>query len=70
MINQGHLGSLPEVAHPGDKMCASYGGKVLYVIRLRDDSSYTYVGDCYLDGFMGGEVMAREGLPTEEFTLR
>lgn len=51
-------------------MCASYGGKVLYVIRLRDDSSYTYVGDCYLDGFMGGEVMAREDLPTEEFTLR
>jgi hypothetical protein len=70
VTKNGHLGSFPDIAKPGDKVCAFYGGKVLYVIRPRDKGSYTYIGDCYLDEFMNGEVMSRDDLPTEEFTLR
>lgn len=43
---------------------------MLYVIRSHGKGSYTYIGDCYLDEFMNGEVMSRDELPTEEFTLR
>lgn len=70
VTKNGHLGSFPDVAKPGDKVCAFYGGRVLYVIRSHGKGSYTYIGDCYLDEFMNGEVMSRDELPTEEFTLR
>jgi hypothetical protein len=70
VTRNGHLGSFPAVAKPGDKTCVFYGGRVLYVIRPCGDSSYTYVGDCYMDGFMDGEAVQSDDLPTEEFALR
>jgi hypothetical protein len=64
----GRLGSMPRFSAVGDKICLFDGGSLPYVIRPRGDGTYTFLGDCYLDGVMYGEAMV-EGRKTEEFTL-
>ncbi|KAH7403886.1 heterokaryon incompatibility protein-domain-containing protein [Cadophora sp. MPI-SDFR-AT-0126] len=65
---QGRLGSMPRFSAVGDKICLFDGGSLPYVIRPRGDGTYTFLGDCYLDGVMYGEAMV-EGRRTEVFTL-
>jgi hypothetical protein len=62
--SNGHIGLAPLDAKIGDKICVFYGGQVLYVIREnKDKPSHTFVGECYVDGFMDGEAsaMLRDG---------
>ena len=65
---RGRLGSMPRFSAVGDKICLFDGGSLPYVIRPRGDGTFTFIGDCYLDGVMYGEVMV-EGREVEEFTL-
>jgi hypothetical protein len=54
-----HIGLAPSDAEIGDKICVFYGGSVLYVIRKnKEKPGYTFVGECYVDGFMNGEAAA------------
>ncbi|KAF1930447.1 uncharacterized protein M421DRAFT_58922 [Didymella exigua CBS 183.55] len=57
-------------ARPGDEVWVLAGGKVPFVLRPLVDAVDTaeapvrickLIGECYLDGFMDGEVLRREG---------
>jgi hypothetical protein len=67
--SNGHMGLAPPDAKIGDKICVFYGGQALYVIREnKDKPGHTFVGECYVDGFMDGEASAllRDGTSREE----
>ena len=52
------LGIVPEWAEPGDAIVVFMGGEVPYLLRPDpSDEKYTFVGECYLHGFMDGEVL-------------
>ena len=53
----GQRGFCPPCARVGDVVVILYGGLVPYILRARDDGeTWTFVGECYLDGFMHGEA--------------
>ncbi|KAK0639450.1 Fructosamine kinase-domain-containing protein [Cercophora newfieldiana] len=60
VLESGRLGLVPFVARPGDRCCVLPGVPVPMV--LRDESSkkrtYRFIGESYVHGVMGGEVMA------------
>ncbi|EME44454.1 hypothetical protein DOTSEDRAFT_24489 [Dothistroma septosporum NZE10] len=52
------LAILPEAAVPGDLVAAFHGGHTLYVVRpIAREEKYTFVGECYVEDMMDGEVM-------------
>jgi hypothetical protein len=66
---KGRLGSVPEWAKLGDRICIFHGGRVPFVIRPCGDGTYTHVSDCYLHGVKDGEAMDMADLIDVEFTL-
>lgn len=57
--NHGDFLGIPQEALPNDAVCIIYGCTVPVVLRLKEDDTYTFVGDCYVDGFMYGEAIKR-----------
>jgi hypothetical protein len=60
-------------AEVGDVACMFLGGNPLYVIRPIEDGFYMFVGECYVHGFMDGEIIkeVEAGRSTfEEFKLK
>lgn len=51
------LGYGPLSAQIGDEVWLLGGGKVPYMLRKRENGTYTFVGEMYLHGFMHGEAM-------------
>lgn len=79
-------GLSPSTARIGDVAAVLHGGDVPYLLRKigREDETgpgsaapqiharYTFIGECYLPGFMNGEAINEEasrGLQEEVFTL-
>lgn len=67
---KGHMGLCFPHTRLGDEVWALAGGNVPFVLRRLDDAVETagtpvrirkLVGECYLDGFMDGEALRREG---------
>lgn len=54
---RGRLGSANPNIREGDIICLMMGGDVPLVLRAdpQDEGRYTFVGECYLHGFMDGE---------------
>ncbi|KAK5125466.1 hypothetical protein LTR85_000575 [Meristemomyces frigidus] len=50
---------VPRVAQPGDHIAVLAGAKVPVILRPRDAqaSSFTWLGTCYVHGFMDGEAL-------------
>ena len=50
---------LPAAAKIGDQIAAFYGGRCLYLLRplINRDTTYTFVGEFYVDGLMDGEFL-------------
>jgi hypothetical protein len=49
------------MAQQGDLVCVLFGCSVPVVLRrLDEDNSYTFIGECYLHGFMDGEAIAMQ----------
>jgi hypothetical protein len=63
IMTSDHLGALPHPARVGDVICVLFWYSVSAVLRERDDCSYEFVGECYMDGFMDMEAvrMLEEG---------
>jgi hypothetical protein len=57
LTNCGRLGLMPADAKEGDVIWVFYGGNLPYVVRRCEDGMYTFIGDCYLHGFMHGEAI-------------
>ena len=61
VFTDGSVGILPAATVPTDKIAAFRGGRSLYVLRgvSHTTGTYNFVGECYVDGFMDGELMKR-----------
>jgi hypothetical protein len=55
ITDDGHVG-LGVAMRPGDEIWILFGGRVLYILRPVEDH-YTFIGECYVHGYMRGEGM-------------
>ena len=70
VTRKGYMGLAPVSAREGDVVCILRGGKTPYVVRAERKRGYRFVGECYVEGLMGGGGMGggeEEGC--EEFVL-
>lgn len=68
--DKGSIGMVPMEARKGDLICVLFGCSVPVILRrVANDWSYTFIGECYLHGFMNGEVLRREDVQEEGFLL-
>ena len=52
------IGHIPTWSQPGDTVAFLLGGEVPVILRRDpDDGKYTFVGECYMHGFMDGEAL-------------
>lgn len=66
----GRMGFVPSHVEVGDKVCLLYGGSLPYILRDYGDGTHAFIGDCYIDGVMYGELLNSEaGIEIESFTL-
>ncbi|KAI1387288.1 heterokaryon incompatibility protein-domain-containing protein [Hypoxylon trugodes] len=70
VTEQGHLGTAPQRAQKGDKVCVLFGCSVASILRPDPVAadSYEYIGEAYLDGFMEGQAL-KMGKPESTFVL-
>lgn len=54
---------------PGDKICIFHGGHIPYVIRPQKDGTYTLVGECWIEGFMGEKILTMPEYKFDMITL-
>jgi hypothetical protein len=60
VTSKGYIGAVPEQAQQGDLVCVLFGCSVPVVLRKRqEENRYTFIGECYLHGFMDAEAIAR-----------
>ncbi|KAK4237528.1 hypothetical protein C8A03DRAFT_34508 [Achaetomium macrosporum] len=52
----GFIGLGPRSLRNGDRVCIPVGGDVLWLIRPVELDVYEFVGECYVDGLMDGDV--------------
>jgi hypothetical protein len=58
ITNNSHLGMTPSEAMKGDFVCIIFGCSVPVVLRwCAEKEAYSFVGECYLDGFMNGKAL-------------
>ncbi|KAN0096060.1 HET domain containing protein [Hyaloscypha variabilis] len=57
ITKSGRFGLVPWLAQPEDVCCIFPGTQVPLILRPRKDGRYGLVGDSYIHGVMGGEVM-------------
>jgi hypothetical protein len=57
ITKSGRFGLVPWLAQPEDVCCIFPGMQVPLILRPRKDGRYGLVGDSYIQGVMGGEVM-------------
>lgn len=67
VTEQGFVGMAPSQAKRGDVVCVLYGCRVPVLLRSCGDN-YKFVGECYVDGFMNGEIFDR-GLESQDLVL-
>jgi len=69
---KGYMGLAPITARAGDAICILFGGQVPFILRERDDSEHSMIGECYVHGIMDGEAIGntRNKRDTAEFILR
>jgi hypothetical protein len=67
-MNVGHIGTGPCRVRKGDRICVLLGCSIPLILRPREGQpSYQVVGECYLHGFMDGEVL--KGLEGGKFKI-
>jgi hypothetical protein len=58
VLQNGWLGTAPSRARQGDLVCILYGCSVPVVLRQTPgEDTYSFVGECYVDGYMKGEAL-------------
>jgi hypothetical protein len=55
----GYVGMGPLDMRPEDHVVVFKGAKIPYIIRRLEDGRYMFVGECYCDGIMDGEIVER-----------
>jgi hypothetical protein len=75
ITKDGYIGAVPREAQPDDLICALFGCTVSIVLRkvATPETTYSFIGECYLHGFMDAEAIAmlmKGTREVEEFTLK
>jgi len=62
VTKQGYIGLAPWNANIGDVVAVLYGGETPFLLRPRrsEPGVYRFVGECFVQGLMGGEAMSEE----------
>ncbi|KAI0111199.1 heterokaryon incompatibility protein-domain-containing protein [Nemania sp. FL0031] len=60
ITRQGRFAQIPLDSQPGDCICVLIGGEVPFAVRPTGRGTYTFVGECYVDGIMDGETFSGE----------
>jgi hypothetical protein len=55
----GYVGLGPSYMRPGDVIVVLNGANVPFIIRPADEGKYRFMGECYCDGIMDGEIISR-----------
>lgn len=64
------MGLGPSRMKTGDVVAILLGSPMPFLLRPDGDrNKYQLVGYCYVDGMMKGEMMERDGYPTERIRL-
>lgn len=69
ITSEGHLGLGPAGMMSGDVIALLFGGRVPFVLRRVDGEGWRFVGECYVDGVMQGEVLGERGVEYGWFDL-
>lgn len=58
-LSNGSVALLPAAAKGGDIITAFSGGHCMYLLRHvpNRDAAYEFIGECYVDGFMDGQLL-------------
>lgn len=64
----GWVALAPLHGRQGDKIVIFLGGKAAYIVRARNASTYTVIGEAYVHGIMYGEFMTND-VQVELFNL-
>jgi hypothetical protein len=56
LTTSGQVGYVPGEAEIGDMVCLFEGGSLPYIVRHCSDGEYIFIGDCFIDGAMYGEL--------------
>ncbi|KAL6890813.1 heterokaryon incompatibility domain-containing protein [Trichoderma evansii] len=59
VTEQGFVGMAPSQAKKDDIVCVLYGCRVPVLLRSYGDH-YKFIGECYVDGFMDGEIFDQD----------
>ncbi|KAK0623689.1 heterokaryon incompatibility protein-domain-containing protein [Immersiella caudata] len=57
VTRRGYMGLAPWNARVGDAVCVLKGGKTPFLLREKNEGLYSLVGEAFVQGIMGGEVM-------------
>jgi hypothetical protein len=72
VTDKGIIAMAPRRTKKDDLICILYGCSVPIVLRkCEDGKSYSFIGECYADGFMNGEVfsMGKDSHKTRSFRI-
>ncbi|KAH6685680.1 heterokaryon incompatibility protein-domain-containing protein [Plectosphaerella plurivora] len=72
VTRNGHIGLTSEKARKGDLIVVLFGCSVPILLRRSDEAaeeSYVSVGECFLDGFMDGRGLDRNGYVEKDFCI-
>lgn len=62
------MGLVPTPTRKDDKIVLLAGGRTPYVVREKRNSTWTFIGVCYIHGVMNGEAWDGKA-KLEEFTF-
>jgi hypothetical protein len=68
VLGENAVAILPPAAKKGDRIAAFIGGHLLYLLRPKEDA-YTFVGECYVDGWMDGALVQGGRYPVRTLRL-
>ncbi|KAI1394982.1 heterokaryon incompatibility protein-domain-containing protein [Hypoxylon fuscum] len=71
MLTNGSIAIVPAAAKMGDQIALFHGGRCLYLVRPvpEQKNTFTFIGECYVDGFMDGAAMELNAQKGRESTL-
>ena len=69
ITSSNRLGLVPEWTQEGDSIAVFLGSQTPSVVRKGGVSSFFFLGNCYINGIMDGEVFKDSSLSVEQLIL-
>lgn len=71
VTHNGHIGLTTEKAMKGDLVCVLLGCSVPVLLRRKSENehTWTFIGECFLDGFMNGECLKQASFVERTFHI-